>query len=225
MPKVYNKKRQLQKKKKITRPEWYLDVKIFRPYKQFRWTEKERKQLYKMRVIDEMSITSIQRYFRKKYEIPYTSKNDQFTTIRLYNQIRMARAVMENQCHHCRRKLRKKDLKRYEKNKRNGRSDDLKLCIVCYENSEEYKKDRRERALKQGICPACLKRKVIKGRTTCKRCLSLSQRIRYVDNICGSCGKYPINKKRSSSLCTRCLEKNRHYSQGYRDRRKSAKKV
>lgn len=221
---VVLKKRQLQRKKKITRPSWYLDVKVFRPYRQFKWTEKERRQLYEMRVVKEMSITAIQRYFRKKYNIPYNSKRDQFTTIRLYNQIRMARAVMEKECHHCRRKLRKKDLERYKKNKRNGRSDDLKLCINCYNDHEEYKKERRDNALKNGVCPACMKRKVARGYTTCRKCVSLSQRKRYVNNTCGSCGKHPINKKRSHSLCTKCLEKNRYYSQRYRDRKKAMRK-
>lgn len=220
MPAILKRKRQLQRKKNITRPKWYLDIKIFRPSKQFRWTEKERKLLYEMRVIKEMSITAIQRYFRKKYDIPYDSTDDQFTNTRLHNQIRMARAIMDNRCHHCRRKLRKKDLKRYEDNKRNGRSNDLKLCLSCHETNEKYKKERREDILKKGICPECLKRKVIKGHTTCKKCLSLPQRKRYVDNMCGSCGKYPINKERSHALCTKCLEKNRYYSQRYRYNKK-----
>jgi hypothetical protein len=97
------------------------------------------------------------------------------------------------------------------------------LCIACTRETSEYKKERRETALKIGICPICIKNKVLKGHTLCKKCLSASHRHRYIQGFCGRCGEKPLAKN-SISLCDDCLAINRKNSKAYRRKQKNRKK-
>ena len=209
------------KKSALQRKSWYLDIKSIRPKKQFRWTLAERTLLYKLRVEKGMSIPEIQIYFRKKNKIPIylgaNDKNDKFSRTRLHNQIRIARGAFKGLCYKCRKPLTQRDLKRI--NKKDKEDPSLGLCLSCTKKSAEYKKDRREEALKKGTCPICMKRKVIKGHTMCKKCLSASHRLRYIQGLCGRCGEKPLSKK-SICLCDDCLGDNRKKSKAYRIKNK-----
>ena len=204
------------------RSEWYLDVHSIRPKRQFTWTLTERALLYKLRVEKKMSIAEIQKYFRKKKKIPVflgvDEDSDKFSRTRLHNQIRLIRGSFQGRCHQCRTPLKKKDLKRI--NKKEKKDPSLGLCSTCAAKAAEYKKTRREQALSLGICPVCMDDKLLEGHTSCKSCLSTSHRYRYLEGLCGRCGKKPLAKD-SSSLCTGCLKKNREASKEYRRKKRA----
>jgi hypothetical protein len=209
--------------KSTQRSKWYTDKKVLRKPKQYRWSDSDRAILFHLRVEKKMTIVSIQRYFKKRDHLPINSSNDKYSTTRLYNQIRMAKAVMNGLCHRCRIKLTKKDLERYDKNKRGGRSSDLKLCLKCFKETQEYKDQRRQEAIDNGICPDCMKRKIIEGKSKCRRCLSWTQRSRNIQNLCSKCGKRPLSKK-SITFCDHCLKINKKNSKEYRDSKKNGKR-
>lgn len=205
----------------IKRKLWYLDKNSLRPRTQFRWTLAERILLYDLRVVKGMSIPEIQKYLRKENKIPIyldvDDNTDKFSRTRLHNQIRMVKGTIKGLCYKCRSPLTKKDLKRIN---RKGKEDpSLGLCQSCANETSEYKKERREHALKEGICPICVKRKVIKGHTTCRKCLSASHRHRYIKGLCGKCGEKPLAKN-SISLCLDCLNENKKASKEYRRKKR-----
>ena len=168
-----------------------------------------------------MSIAEIQRYFRNKNKIPVflgvNDDSDKFSRTRLHNQIRIVRGTFHGLCYKCRSPLTKKDFNRI--NKKEKEDPSLGLCTHCTKEAAEYKKNRRDLALKIGICPVCVDKKVVKSRTMCKSCLSASHRHRYVKGLCGRCGEKPLAKN-SLSLCKGCLEKNRVSSKEYRTKNK-----
>jgi len=198
-------------KSNAQRPAWYLDKDSIRPKKQFRWTLKERAILYKMRIIQNKSISDIQKYFRIQNNIPIilgiNDKNDKFSRTRLHNQIRLIRGSFNGLCHQCRKKLTKSDLKRINRIE-NKEDPSFGLCLSCTRKYSKYKRNKRLEILADGICPICVKNKVIKGHTTCKKCLSSSHRYRYLDGLCGRCGKNPLAEN-SIALCEECLDINR----------------
>jgi hypothetical protein len=205
----------------LRRKDWYLDKTSIRPKKQFRWTMEERATLYNLRVEKEWSIPEIQKHFRRKNKIPIflgiDDDNDKFSRTRLHNQIRIVRASFHGLCYKCRSPLSKRDLKRINKKEKEDPSQGL--CLSCSKESSEYKKERRATALKIGICPICVKRKVLKGHTLCKKCLSASHRHRYIQGLCGKCGEKPLAKN-SISLCDGCLTENRKASKAYRRKKR-----
>ena len=209
------------KKAALQRKAWYLDTKSIRQKKQFKWTLSERALLYDLRVKQGMSIPEIQKYFRKKNKIPIylgvDDKNDKFSRTRLHNQIRLARGAFKGLCYKCRKPLTQRDIKRL--NKKEKEDPSLGLCLSCTQESAEYKRERREEALKKGICPICMKRKVAKGHTMCRKCLSASHRLRYIQGLCGRCGEKPLSEK-SICLCDDCLTDNRKSSKKYRRKNK-----
>ena len=208
------KKSFVKKVNKKRHPKWYFDKKVLRPSKNYKWSLEDRALLYEMRVSKDMSIASIQLFFRKRDGLPMDSDNDKYTYTRLHNQIRMARASMNGLCHKCRKKMTQRDLKRYRDN-RKGRSPDLLLCTKCFEQTKEYKKEKELEAANKGLCIDCRKRRALPGRSTCKRCLSWTQRVRVINNLCSGCGEKPISKK-SITFCDDCMETNRVKAKKYR---------
>jgi hypothetical protein len=204
------------------RQPWYLDVHQLRPKKHFKWTLKERAILYRLRILEQKSILEIQGFFRKKNNIPIDlcadDSNDKFSRTRIHNQIRMVRGTFNGLCHRCREPLSNADLKRINKKKKEDPS--LGLCQACHENTAAYKVAKRQKALKEGICPICNEREVMPGHASCRECLSASHRHRYINGLCGECGKRPLAEN-SISFCEVCLEEKRKNSKEYRKRMKS----
>ncbi len=200
---------------------WYLDEKVIRTKRLFRWTLEERALLYDLRIKKGKSIAEIQKFFRIKNKIPISlgpdDNSDKFSRTRLHNQIRMVRGAFEGLCHKCRKPLTKRDLKRI--NKKDREDPSMGLCSKCSSEQSEYKKNRRDAALVLGLCPVCLDNPVVKGHTMCKKCFSASHRRRYVKGLCGKCGEKPLSKN-SISLCDDCLEENRLVSKKYRRKKK-----
>ena len=205
---------------------WYMDEKVIKQKRQFRWTLEERTTLYDLRVKKNKSIAEIQKYFRKKNRIPLylgpDDPNDKFSRTRLHNQIRMVRSAFAGLCHKCRSPLTKADLRRL--NRRDREDPSMGLCLECTTEVSDYKKERRDSALKLGLCPICVTDKVVKGHTMCKGCLSASHRRRYVKGLCGKCGEKPLSKK-SIALCDDCLEENRTASKLYRRKKRAEAKA
>lgn len=209
-----------QTKSVKTRQSWYMDVNVIKQKRLFRWTVEERALLYDLRIVKGKSITEIQKFFRKKNKIPVylgpDDPSDKFSRTRLHNQIRMVRSAFAGLCHKCREPLTEDDLKRL--NSKDREDPSMGLCSKCNSELSEYKKDRRGKALELGLCPICLKDKVIKGHTMCKGCLSASHRRRYVLGLCGKCGEKPLSKN-SIALCDDCLEENRKHAKEYRQKK------
>jgi uncharacterized CHY-type Zn-finger protein len=124
---------------------------------------------------------------------------------------------MNGLCHKCRKKLSKDDLKRI--NRRDKEDPSMGLCSACAEDVSDYKRTARKKALKEGICPICSKRKILPGYTTCIKCLSASHRQRYIEGLCGRCGDKPLAKN-SISLCSACLKETRELAREYRKKQK-----
>jgi hypothetical protein len=169
----------------MSRPSWYLDS--VKEKKTHKWTTKEMSSIYTL---------------RKELKIPSGKIAELFnvSTIQIYNVTRLVKKAYKNQCFICGHNLSKVDIKKY-KNKF------IKACSSCREKQMEYKRERRNKVLKKGLCGYCEKNEVIPGYTACTKCISATYRRRYVKKLCGRCGKHPIYKKRSRALCINCLEK------------------
>jgi hypothetical protein len=215
-------KHSVQPKPQKARQPWYMDVKVIKQKRLFRWTVEERALLYDLRIVKGKSITEIQKLFRKKNNITSylgpDDPSDKFSRTRLHNQIRMVRSAFAGLCHKCREPLTEDDLKRL--NAKDREDPSMGLCSKCSSEVSEYKKDRRAKALELGLCPICLSAKVIKGHTMCKGCLSASHRRRYIQGLCGKCGEKPLSKN-SIALCDDCLEENRKNSREYRQKKQT----
>jgi hypothetical protein len=193
------------------RKQWYLDKKEIRPKTQYKWTMEERMILYELRIEREMTIPEIQRYFRKLYKLPIPTdiddKKDKYSRTRIHNQIRIVKGVIKGLCYKCRKPLTTQDMRYLKKNN----DQFLKLCKKCRKEISKYKRERRNELLKLNICPICGQREILKGKTACKICLSSSHRLRYIEGLCGRCGKRPIAEK-SISLCEVCLRRQKKNS-------------
>jgi len=177
----------------MTRPKWYLsDIKK----KTNRdWTLNERILILTLR---EKGVSSEE--IAKKVG---TSK------IRIYNVVRITRKQVDHKCYACGSLLSEKELKANAHRK-------VKNCFSCKKQMSESKKDRREKALERGLCGYCQKRKVTPGKKSCHKCVSATHRRRYILGICGICGENPINKKRSITMCSTCLDAMRSKATKYR---------
>lgn len=116
----------------------------------------------------------------------------------IYNQTRLGRCALRKVCYQCRRPLKIK--------RRTGKPQ---LCPTCKRENRNYKKELREKAYTFNLCLACMKNKPMKGHTYCRKCISATYRRRIRKGLCGTCGKKPIEKKRSMSQCKKCLDKNK----------------
>jgi len=137
-------------------------------------------------------ILELQRYARKM------RKDIKLTRTIIHNQVRMMRRTARGRCYRCGHRVTKKA---QEKRKQ-------PLCLSCRKAENEYKEERRNEALKKGLCGYCMKRPVVPGTTACKLHLSSTYRRRIAEGICGICGKRKISKK-SKSQCDSCLELDR----------------
>lgn len=206
------------------RKEWYLDKKILKKNKNYKWTIEEKLIIYQLRIKQKKSVAEIQRYFRRLYKLPLLSDiddpKDKFSRTRIHNQIRIVRRSIEGLCYLCKKPLSLED-KRYIK--RTKEKDPLmKLCKKCRKRVSDNKRIKRETLLKDDICPICSRRKVLKGHTACMICISFSHRLRNSEGLCGRCGEKPIADY-SISLCEDCLEKQRNKSK--KEYKKKTKKV
>jgi len=165
------------------------------PKQQHSWTLADRQKIYTMRVKQNLPINDI-----------LDLLGVGITRIKLFNQIRISRAVFARKCFRCRKPVHSR-----------RPLGSLLACKQCKQKLSEYKKEMRRKYLKRGICGVCWERKVVPGFTACRKCISIAHRRRYIKGICGKCGKHSIYKS-SVALCLNCLKSNKKYSQLYRAR-------
>lgn len=165
----------------MERPEWYLNN--VKPLQNRKWTPKDRTYLVNL---------------RKKLPAAEVARRMGITLVQVYNESRLAKRKAHNQCFMCGEKLKKKDIgKGY-----------LNLCPECKEKKKKYRKKRRVLAVKKKICIYCEKRKAIPGKHSCRKCISATHRRRYINGLCGACGKHPIRKP-GAAFCEICARNNR----------------
>ena len=139
----------------------------------------------------------------------YTEKvakkvNEQWTLEdRLFLEGLRERNFSVAKCYHCSTPLTSKEMQ----SRKQGQI--LFLCTKCRKAAAAMKKERREKFLKSDLCGVCGKRPHLPNKTSCRGCLSASQRRRIAEGLCGTCGKRKIDKKHSIHQCTVCLEINR----------------
>jgi len=167
------------------RPSWYLSG--VKPVQNHVWTDEEKLAVYSLRTEDELPVESVANIFG-------------VTKIQVYNTTRLVRRSKSKQCFSCGEKLTLKEQRQKKL---------IKSCDACKEKKRVYKQKRRKALLKKGICPVCEKKPLVRGRKACKGCISATQRRRYNEGLCGSCGKVPIATNRSTALCVTCLNTNK----------------
>jgi len=171
----------------VKRPKWYLSN--VKPLQNHPWTEREKLAVFTLRDEENTPAHVVARVFG-------------VTKIQIYNITRLVRRGKNKECFICGNPLSPKE--RRQKGL-------IKSCDDCKEKKRIYKKERREKLLKRGICPYCERRKLVKGKKGCIQCLSATHRRRYNIGLCGQCGKRPL-AKHSDALCNICLGMNRRRS-------------
>lgn len=171
------------RKSKKGKQKWYLSVS---PRKNQEWTQEKMNEVFTL---------------RKELPAREVAKKLGLTVIQVYNATRLIRRKRKNECYSCGHELTKED-KLVSKGKK------IKICNTCREKFKSYKKGRVKIARKHKICVYCQKRKARPGYVSCAKCVSATHRRRYAMNLCGQCGKNPINYP-EESLCPSCAEKNR----------------
>jgi len=166
--------------KQKVRPQWYIEgaPKLLNRH----WSFKEKYFLYTLSKQGLSTVDMIQ-----KMGVSLTKRQ-------VYNQIRMAKKAFQNKCHRCGEPV----------NVLSGKL--FQLCNTCKQDTGDYKKEKRLREIKKNICPICSERSALPKKTFCGECLSGTYRRRIAIGLCGFCGKTPINRERSVSLCTACLD-------------------
>lgn len=161
--------------------EWYkTDVK---PKENRDWTNEEKKLVLTLR--------------EENHSSQEIAEMLNVNVIKIYNQTRLARRGVNKQCFACGNPL--TDDEQHTDHKKF-----IRLCFSCKEKKYEYKSLRRENALNKHTCGYCEKRKVVPGKTACRRCLSATYRRRKNKGICGICGRKPVRKK-GKALCNDCV--------------------
>jgi hypothetical protein len=160
------------------------------------WSDKDKIRVYTLR--DDHQAKEIARMFNT-------------TVNQVYNITRIVKNSLNDQCYHCGNALSKKEKAASEKLNQ--------LCTRCKKESQDHKKRLRNKALKHGLCGYCHKRKVIKGKKACVKCLSASYRRRQQQGLCGICGKHPAIK--GGALCRKCLDTNNIKTTISRQRKKN----
>lgn len=182
----------------LKRPKWYLDG--VKPLQNHPWTDREKLAVFAFRDEVDTPAEVVARAFG-------VSKTQ------IYNITRLVRRSKNKECFSCGHSLTRKELRQKTL---------IKSCDRCKEEKRKYKQKRREKCLANGICPYCEKRKLVKGKKACTKCLSASHRRRYNQGVCGQCGQRPIAKD-SEALCPLCLEVNRKRSAAQRKIKKAIK--
>lgn len=167
------------------RPKWYLDdVKSLQNHP---WTDREKLAIFSLRDEENMPAQRVAKVFG-------------VTKIQVYNVTRLIRRSKNKECYMCGKPLSKKEI-----TKQKGFL--VKACDTCKTEKSDYKRNKRENALKKGLCPYCAKRKLAPGKKGCTKCLSATHRRRYNIGLCGRCGKRPIAEN-SRAHCKICLRLN-----------------
>lgn len=183
----------------VKRPKWYLDN--VKPLQNHPWTDREKLAVFILRDEENATASTVARVFG-------------VTKIQIYNITRLVRRGKNKECFICGKPLSTKDRKK---------KGLVKACDDCKEKKRIYKHKRRKKLLKRGICPYCERRKLVKGKKGCIRCLSATHRRRYNMGQCGQCGTRPIAKN-SDALCTICLGINKRRSAAGRSLKKLTRK-
>jgi hypothetical protein len=160
--------------------EWYKSE--VKPKENRDWTDEEKKL-----------ILSLREEHHSSQEI---AKMLNVSVVMVYNQTRLARRGTSKQCFACGNPL-------TEDEQYLDYTKFVKLCFSCKEKLSAYKSRLREHALKNHYCGYCGRRKIISGKTACRKCLSATYRRRLRKGLCGICGKNPTRKK-GRSLCSSC---------------------
>lgn len=178
------------------RQKWYLED--VRPKRNHEWSDKKMMRVYTL---------------RKDLPACDVARKLKITITQVYNTTRLIKRGLHNECFICGHKLTREEKQRYK-----GKL--IKACNTCREKSQAYKKGRRKVALKFGICIYCQKNKVRPGYVSCTKCISATHRRRYKQNLCGQCGRNPINYP-EESICHTCAGKNRERAAEYRLQKKN----
>jgi len=182
----------------MNRPEWYLgNVKAVQNR---RWNERDKLAVFALREEENIPAQEV----AGMYGVSRTQ---------IYNVTRLVRRSKSKQCFSCGNPLTPKERKK---------KGLVKACDKCKKEKQEYKNKRRKEFLKSGICPYCEKRKIVKGKKSCKKCLSATHRRRYNVGLCGQCGRRSI-ADHSEALCHTCLRINRKRSEALRKLNRLAK--
>jgi hypothetical protein len=179
------------------RPRWYTNLKQIRQKQNHAWTRAELRRVYYLRIQG------------KGVDDIIKKMNLDVKRTQVYNMVRILRKNHLNRCFQCGDALTGKELE-------SQRTRHFKRCDGCRASNEAQKKSVRNRYLTKHLCGCCGERKVIPGKTYCIHCLSYTNRQRIATGMCGSCGRNPINKKRSIALCNVCLDRNVKVSRKYR---------
>lgn len=167
------------KRRSIAQPSVYLSK--VRPKQNHSWKLGEMLNIYTLRKEERKSAREI-------------ALRRSISVYQVYNVIRLVKKGLARKCYKCGKKL---------SNAEQESNNFLKLCDSCKEEVLAYKRKRRQKALKRGLCGYCEKSPVISGFKACVKCISSTQRRRNQEGLCGYCGKEPISTK---SLCKSCAE-------------------
>ena len=133
------------------------------------------------------------------------------TVTQIHNVTRLAKKGLKQCCYHCGTPLTEEELRAHH--------GLVKACTRCKEAAFKYKRVRREKALKQGLCGYCETRPVVSGHTACIKCISATHRRRNKEGLCGFCGVRPV-KHEGGSLCEECIKITATKTMIYREREK-----
>ena len=181
----------------MDRPKWYL--KRIKERTQRSWTEEEKLKIYTLR--------------QKKVPPSVIARRFRATITQIYNITRMMNKAVNDKCFVCGKKFPIEEVK-------SPRKKAIRACESCKKKSIKYKRLRREKLNKKGLCGYCGRKKVVPGFKSCKDCISLTYRRRYIVNLCGRCGKHPIHKS-SKTQCFTCKVKSRRASEANRQKEKA----
>lgn len=177
----------------------YTDPEKIKPKVSHTWTQEQLERVYTMRqwnISVPLIIASL--------HLPV--KNSQ-----VYNAIRMMKNKFIGRCS-CGKKLTKEELKAQKGHK-------YFMCDTCREKNRLTKEKLLKRAHRNRMCIYCKKEKADRKRNSCAKCRSQTYRRRISQGLCGGCGVKPIDKRRSRSHCTECLDKNRKTVQKRRQKK------
>jgi hypothetical protein len=175
------------KTKKLRLEKWYTDPKYIKKRRNYSWTTKQKEKIYSLR-LSGMSIPNIIKRL-----------NINVKPTQVYNILRIMKKWKLKVCWQCGSKLSYKE----KKNRHSA------LCFNCQKKNTLLNKKLRDIRKRKGLCIYCTDPKAVsvKGKMSCKSCLSITARRRNLLGLCARCNR-PISKK-SLTLCYTHLKKNR----------------
>ena len=180
------------------RPNWYINPEKIRDRHNHFWTKDQLRQIFSMRVLRKEKTSNIIKNLHLKVN-----------KVQIYNVVRVMKKNRLDKCFQCGRVMTTEELAK-------ERGKNFKRCFECIQKNEEYKAKLRKKLLSKNLCGCCGKVPPVSGKTSCKLCLSYTNRHRIAKGFCGNCGDRRINRKRSIALCDVCLDKNLEHSNNYR---------